>query len=412
MKSLFKTTLTPKELKLSIIFTIIQVTHALDFVVLMPLGPILMRKLNLSPSEFSSLVSSYNISAGVVSIFFGNLIDYVERKKFLILTYLGFIFATLLCALSADYKTLLMARILAGACGGLATSSIFSFIGDQVRKNKQGEATGIVLSSFGITTVVGVPIGLHLATTYYWEVTFMMIVALSLVVLLFSIWKVPTVHVSLEGKLSWFQTMKQYKKILNGPNELLAIFLVFLVSFASFLIIPFIAPVMVKNFGLSENYLKYTYLFGGIFSLITSRLVGVWCDRFGHLKVYIVFAFLSFIPTILITHVHDIGIYLIFIISTLMMMIFNSRFIPVMSMLNTIPNPEHRGLFMSLSQAVRTFSVAFGAWVAGKLVSVDLSNGKITGFVFNGWLSITIIIISIILSLKLKKQLGKRTNNI
>lgn len=404
MRSLLKTTLTEKEFRLALIFTVIQVTHALDFVVLMPLGPILMRNLNLTTSEFSNLVSSYNISAGLVSIFLGNLIDCIERKKFLIFSYVGFIFATLLCALSKTYYSLLLARVFAGAFGGLATSSIFAFIGDQVRKNKQGEATGIVLSSFGITTVVGVPIGLHLATSYNWETTFMMIVAVSIIVLFFAIWKIPVVHVSLEGKLTWLQTMRQYKLILKSPTELLALFWVFLVSFASFLIIPFLAPIMVNNFGLPESYLKFTYLIGGVFTLLTSRLVGVWSDRFGHINVYIICSLLSFIPTLGLTHLQDIGIFTIFIFSTLMMVLFNSRFIPVMSMVNLVPGPAHRGLFMSLSQGIRTFAIALGAWFAGKLVTIDPTNEILTGFEYNGWISILVIILSIYICLKLKKR--------
>lgn len=45
----------------------INFTHIVDFMILMPLGPQLMRIFTISPQEFGLLVSSYTFSAGISS---------------------------------------------------------------------------------------------------------------------------------------------------------------------------------------------------------------------------------------------------------------------------------------------------------------------------------------------------------
>lgn len=382
-----------KELNLAIIFTLLQVTHVLDFTVMIPLAPIFIKEFNLSAAEYSYLVSSYNLSSGLITLCAGNLIDLTERKKFLLLSYMGFIVATFICALTDNYFGLLTARITAGAFGGLTTTATFAFLGDQVREEVRGEATGIVLSSFAITSVIGIPLGLHLATIYHWKVVFLFIVCLSLIVLTLALKFVPKVSPARSQRLGIMDTLKIYLKIISKKNEFLGLVLMSLVGMSSFFIIPFIAPFIVGNLGLEQSDLKYTYLIGGVFSLLTGRIVGILCDKFGNMKIYIIFAILSIVPGLLLTHLTTASFTLVMFTTTLFMMLFNSRFIPVMSLMNTIPAPEYRGVYFSLSQSVRTLSIAFATWMAGLMVTVS-DDHQLVGFRTNGWLSITFIILS------------------
>ena len=48
-----------------LVLTAIQFTNILDFVILMPLGPQLMRIFSISPQEFGLVVSAYTFSAGI-----------------------------------------------------------------------------------------------------------------------------------------------------------------------------------------------------------------------------------------------------------------------------------------------------------------------------------------------------------
>ena len=57
-----------KERALLITLALIQFTHVMDFMVMMPLSTMFMRDFQISAASFGLVVASYNISAGVVSV--------------------------------------------------------------------------------------------------------------------------------------------------------------------------------------------------------------------------------------------------------------------------------------------------------------------------------------------------------
>lgn len=97
----------------------IQFSHIVDFVVMMPLGPVLMKEFNISPAQFGGLVSSYNYAGALAGILFGTIADRFGRKSLLGWVMLGFIVGTVLCGLSTDFNLLLAARIFTGMFGGI-----------------------------------------------------------------------------------------------------------------------------------------------------------------------------------------------------------------------------------------------------------------------------------------------------
>ena len=86
----------------------------MDFMIMMPLGPQLMRMFQITPQQFGLVVSSYTLSAGISGFFTAFMIDRFDRKRFLQLLYAGFLLGTFACGLAADYYALLAARIFTG----------------------------------------------------------------------------------------------------------------------------------------------------------------------------------------------------------------------------------------------------------------------------------------------------------
>src|SRR5256885_6945078 len=84
----------------------VQFTHIMDFMIMMPLGPQLMRELHLGPGHFSALVAAYTISSGVVGLLAAPFIDRFDRRQLLLFAYAGFGAGTLACALSQNTATL------------------------------------------------------------------------------------------------------------------------------------------------------------------------------------------------------------------------------------------------------------------------------------------------------------------
>ena len=73
------------------ILAILQFTVILDFMVLSPLGAILMPELKITPAQFGMVVSVYALSAGISGFLAAGFADKFDRKKLLLFFYGGFI---------------------------------------------------------------------------------------------------------------------------------------------------------------------------------------------------------------------------------------------------------------------------------------------------------------------------------
>lgn len=179
-----------------LIFTLaaIQFTHMMDFVIMMPLGPQLMRIFNISPGEFGLLVSAYTFSAAVAGFLSALFIDRFDRKHAMLGLYFGFTIGTLACALAPTYSLLLAARVVAGAFGGVLGALILAVIGDAIPEHRRGAATGKVMAAFSVASIAGVPVGLYLASVTSWHAPFYLLAGLSFLVLIASFWLLPTMR--------------------------------------------------------------------------------------------------------------------------------------------------------------------------------------------------------------------------
>src|ERR1043165_8538651 len=131
------------ERPLLLLLAAVQFTHIMEFMIMMPLGPQLMRDLQIGPGHFSALVAAYTISSGVVGLLAAPFVDRFDRRKLLLFAYGGFILGTLSCGLSFNAATLLVARAISGTFGGLSIAMIMSIFGDVVPPERRAAGMGI-----------------------------------------------------------------------------------------------------------------------------------------------------------------------------------------------------------------------------------------------------------------------------
>ncbi|MFN3940735.1 MAG: MFS transporter, partial [Chitinophagales bacterium] len=229
-----------------ILLASINFTHILDFMIMMPLGPQLMRIFEITPAQFSILVAAYTFSAftsGLIAAFF---VDRFDRKKVLLFGYTGFILGTLGCAVAPDYITLMSARIVAGLFGGLIGAQVLSIIGDIFPFERRGVAMGALTAAFSLASVVGVPIGLFLANITSWHAPFFLVGGLAIIILILVFRFIPSMDTHLENYTpkKFFHV---YTNIIADPNQQRALLLSIIMMLGHFSIIPFIAKYMVSN---------------------------------------------------------------------------------------------------------------------------------------------------------------------
>jgi DHA1 family inner membrane transport protein len=391
-----------QENRLLLVLAAIQFTHIMDFMIMMPLGPQLMRMFDISPQEFSFLVSSYTFTAGAVSILAALVMDKFDRRSLLSIAYIGFTVGTIACAFAESYWVLLLTRSLTGAFGGILGALVFAIIGDAIPLERRATAVGKLMASFSLASVIGVPSGLFIATKFSWHAPFLALGAMGVIITVFIFLWVPRMRSHLStGMGTGKQVFQVFIDISKNPNQLLALLLMICLMLGQFTIIPFISPYMVSNVGFTEAQLTYIYLVGGALTIFTSPLVGKLADRFGRLKVFSVSVILSLIPLLLITHMPPTPIYLVLMVSAIFFVLIGGRMIPAMTMITAAVQSRQRGGFMSVNSAVQQIASGFASFLAG-LIVIKTADGQLANYHYVGYIAVFFSLITLFIARKIK----------
>ncbi|MDZ4254998.1 MAG: MFS transporter [Sulfuritalea sp.] len=375
----------------------VQFAHILDFMIMMPLGPILMQELGVGTHEFGLLVSSYTFSAAFTGLLAAMFVDRFERKRLLLTMFALFAVATLACGLAPGYWTLLAARGTAGAFGGVLGSMVQTMVGDLIPFERRGRASGTIMSAFSLSTVAGVPLSLYLANHFGWRFPFIFIAALSCGFLLLG-WKMlPALRGHLPGatvsETERAHPLAAMAAVLRDANHLRALLFMALIMFSGFTVIPYITIYVTANVGIRQEDIPLIYLFGGTATFFTSRLVGRLADAHGKIRVYRWMALCSMLPLLVQTHLGPVPLWLMIVWSTLFFIFVPGRMVPAMAIVTSAVQPRLRGTFLSMNGAVQQLASGSASWLGGAMIAADAS-GRIVGYGNVGWLAIGATVIA------------------
>jgi predicted MFS family arabinose efflux permease len=363
----------------------IQFTAVLDFMIIMPLGPQYMRVFDINPAQFGLIVSAYAIAAGISGIIAGFFIDRFDRKRALMGLYAGFTVGTLFCALAPTYLTLVAARVVAGAFGGVTMGLVMAVIGDVIPEFRRGKAMGIVMSSFSVASICGVPLGLEIANRMDWHIPFFALTGLCVIVLALMAKALPSMRGHIDRLATQPPAQLMATIIKERRNQLALLFMAMLMC-TGFTVFPFLATYMVRNVGLTEQQLPWIYVCGGVCTLVSMNVIGRWADRIGKKPVFIIMTLSSMIPVLIVTNLPHVALGLALLVSTIFMVCSSGRVVPAMAMLTASIEPHHRGGFMSINSSVQQLSSGMAAWLSGQIIG---QNGThMTRFGYVGALSV------------------------
>lgn len=378
-----------------------QLANVLDFLIILPLGTVFMREFQISPFEFSSLVSSYSIACAISGVISFRFVDRYDRKTLFLSAAAIFFASNIWCALSVSYPAFLTARIFAGLASGLLDASIFSVIADVFPMERRGRAVGIVTTAFAVASFGGVPAGIVFESLYGWRTIFYLIGTIALICVVVSIFCLPSLsdHIDHEGDPHDAMKKQLLKRIVADPHLRGGLILTAVVMFGVFLIVPFIASALVMNGGISQPDLSIVYMVGGVAALIATPLAGRMTDTRGRWVVYRVLAPLGAIAAAAITLLHDVTIFQGCIAIVFSMGLNSGRNVVANTIVSDLPEAQIRASYMSLKGAVQNGSAGLATFVAGHFV-VEAS-GKLHGL----WSMSILSFLFTVCSLPLAKRL-------
>lgn len=391
------------------ILAAIMFTHIMDFMIMMPLGPQLMRIFDISPQQFSLLVSSYTITAGITGFIAAFAIDRFDRKNTLLFMYLGFTVGTIACAFAPTYAILLVTRSLAGAFGGVLGALILAMVSDAVPLERRAKGIGIVMASFSVASVFGVPFGLFLASQFTWHAPFLFLGIFSALVCVLVVAFIPVMrgHIAADGNHK--NPLEVLTAIFGNKNARLGLTFSAVLMLGHFTIVPFISPYMVGNVGFSEGELMYIYLVGGASTIFFSPWVGKMADKYGRLKIFTIFGSLVIIPIVAITNMPVWPLWAALVVAAVFFVFANGRMVPSTTMETAIIKPENRGSYMSIRSSIQQLTSGFAAFIAGVIVvekpSVFSAEAKaLVNYEYVGLIAVFFSLVSLWVARKLKVE--------
>jgi predicted MFS family arabinose efflux permease len=345
----------------------LQFTIILDFMVLSPLGAIIMPALKIEPSQFGVLVSAYAFSAGAAGLLAAGFTDRFDRKKLLLFFYVGFVGGTFLCAIAGSYHFLLMARMVTGVFGGVIGSVVFAITTDLFEYRLRGRVMGVVQAAFAASNVLGLPIGLYFANHWNWHAPFYLIVATSIAVGFIIVLYMRPINAHLKVRPDK-SPLHHFMHTISTPRYLQGFAATVLLATGGFMLLPFGSAFTVHNLGIPVTRLPLIYMVTGVFSMIAGPLIGRLSDAIGKFNVFALGAAATVIMVLIYTNLGVTPIALVITVNVLLFIGVSSRMISSAALISAVPNAVDRGSYMSISSSLQQISGGIAAAVAGMIV--------------------------------------------
>ncbi|MEO7306930.1 MAG: MFS transporter [Ferruginibacter sp.] len=390
-----------------ILLALTQFTVVLDFMVMSPLGDMLMKSMDLTTSQFGFAVSAYAFSAGVSGLLTAGFADRFDRKKLLLFFYVGFIGGTLFCNLANSYPLLIAARIITGLFGGVIGSISLAIVADLFALEQRGRAMGFMQMGFGASQVLGIPISLYIANHWGWQSPFLMIVCLATIIWLILIFKLQpiTKHLALKSEKTAITHLWHTIRLRDYRIGFLT---TALMSLGGFMMMPWGSAFAVNNLDVSYARLPILFMVGGVASLVIMPLVGKLSDRVDKFKIFTIAAVWMMVVVVIYTNLVPVHFAIIIIMNILMMIGIMSRMVPAMALVSALPQMQDRGAFMSINSSLQQIAGGIAAAIGGMIVVQKTKTSPLQHYDTLGYVIVGIIILNIIMFYRVSKIIKAR----
>ncbi|HXH43133.1 MAG TPA: MFS transporter [Bradyrhizobium sp.] len=383
-----------------------QFTIILDFIIMSPLGAILMPALDITAGQFGIAVSAYAFSAGLSGILAAGFADRFDRKRLLLFFYVGFTLGTLLCAMAPNYHVLLLGRIVTGLFGGVIGAVVLAIITDLFPLQQRGRVMGFIQTAFAASQVLGIPAGLFLANHWSWHVCFVAIVVLSIVTIAI----IALVMEPVDAHLKLKQDRNPFHHLVATvfePRYTLAFAVTTLLATGGYMLMPFSSAYTVHNLGIDITHLPTIYLVSGLFSIVTGPLVGRASDAFGKYPTFVFGCAMTVVMVLIYTHLGHVSLATAILVNVLMFVGIFSRMIPSQALMSAIPDQSQRGSFSAVSASLQQFSGGLGSVLAAAIIAQS-PDGALLHFDRIGYVVVATTIITLVMMYFVQKAVAER----
>ena len=390
------------EVLVILILALTQFTVVLDFMVMSPLGDMLMKSMNLSTTQFGLSVSAYAFSAGISGLLTAGFADRFDRKKLLLFFYVGFIVGTFLCGISHTFTMLLSARIFTGVFGGVIGSISMAIVTDLFPLEKRGRVMSYLQMGFGASQVLGIPLSLYIANIWGWQSPFLLIVGIASIIWFLILFRLKPVRDHLEHKSERTAMAHLWHTLARREYRVGFLATAFL-SLGGFLMMPWGSAFAINNLKVTIDELPLLYMFSGFSTLLIMPLVGKLSDRFDKFTLFTIASVILSVVVLIYTNLGPVPFWFVLIMNLGFMIGIMSRMVPAMSLTSALPKKQDRGAFMGINASLQQIAGGFAAALGGMIVVQKDKFSPLQHYNDLGYLMVILSAISIFLLLRVSK---------
>jgi predicted MFS family arabinose efflux permease len=379
------------------ILALTQFTVVLDFMVMSPLGDLLMKDFKVKPDQFGIVVSSYALAAGISGFLTAGFADRFDRKRLLVFFYSGFILGTLFCGMAESYNQLVWARILTGLFGGVMSSISMAIVADIFSLEQRGRVMGFMQMGFGLSQIVGIPLSLFIADMYHWQTPFYLIVGLSVGMLLAILLALKPInaHLALKQENSAF---KHLLATIKNRNYRIGFMATAFMSLGGYFMMPWGSAFAVNNVGISQKELPLLFMIVGISTFMIMPLIGWLADKVNKFQLFMLASLVMIGSVLVYVHLGETTLFVLIVVNIFMMGGIMARMVPSQALTTSVPEAKDRGAFMSINSSLQQMAGGVAAMIGGKIVWQYSPSAPLMNFDLLGYVVIAVILINIYLT--------------
>lgn len=370
----------------------------------LPAFPAIARSLDTSISEVQLSLTSYLIGIAIGQLFYGPLLDRYGRKKPLYAGMLIYIVASLGCAMVDSVESLIGMRFVQaiGGCAGMVAAQ--ALVRDLFPVNRIAQAFALLTLVIAVSPMIAPTIGGYLATKMDWHYLFIVLAAITALILILSLVYLPDgATPDRQISLKPYQVVQKYIFVLKNKQFLTYILVGGIAGAAPFAYIGGSSDVFINLYGLSETEYGWVFAFLATAMIGSTQLNHLLLRRFRNQQIVITALAYQLVVGAFIL----LGIYLdwfsvqVFILSLFVFLTGHGLSIPNAAALSLSPFSQNAG---SASAMMGFMRMAVGGLVTG-LVSL-FHNGTAIPMVLLMFLCILLglVVLAVYYSDKLFKQ--------
>lgn len=240
-----------------------------------------------SLSRLGLLVTVFALIYAVFTPIITSLANRWRRHHVLLWLMVIFLVGNTWSALATNFISLLLSRILTATVAGAIISLVLIMASFVAPREKRASLVSWVFAGFSIASVVGIPIGTIISTTFSWHDSFWMVTVITVLAFAFLFWLVPKDTLQVKSSLG-----KQFV-LFKDSRVILGVIFVVSICAADYTIFTYIRPLITNEMGFNNTWLNWLLFAMGVFFIFGNKFGGVLADRGGVHRLPVIYLIMT-----------------------------------------------------------------------------------------------------------------------